>query len=569
MSKNKAKIILACILLFIVIASLIIIPLNGKDYFQIGKSNYDFHWAATAIKLGLDLEGGMYAEYIADLEGIEDPDGAINGAISNLSELLFSRGYTEAVVTKIGNNGIRVEVPAVQDTEQLMTLIGKPAKLEFKDEDGNVLIEGDKHLDRAVATTGQDMNNVISLSFNRAGTAAFAKATEDNLNKTIGIFIDGQEIMSPRVNTVISDGKAIIEGQYTREYAVEMATKINSGALGVQLTLLNSETISPTLGAEALRYGIIAGAIAILIVILLLMLIYKGLGICASLALIIYVQILIIALAVVPWVQLTLPGIAGIILSIGMAVDANIIIFERIKDEMATGKRTIFSAVNSGFKKAVIAILDANVTTIIGAIVMIIFGATAIKSFAITLLIGIILSMFTALIVTRFIIKVFLVLQPSVKFFGLMIADKIKKLNILDKLNFRDKELKLYEKNKIWFFVPVVIVFISLVFGTIYQFSFDNFANVGIDFQGGTVLNVEMRGADMNQANYDDNVKYISDIVEDNGLNVSIHQSSGNYAIIVRYTNIVNGVDYGIDERTTEMNAINHLIGEQIENKFR
>ena len=422
MSKNKAKIILAVVAIFILLSALIIIPLNGEDSFPIGKTNYDFHWASTAIKLGLDLEGGMYAEYSADIEGIENPESAIDGAISNLQEMLFSKGYTEAVVTKQGNNQVRVEVPAVQDTEALMALIGKPAKLQFKDEAGNVLIEGDRHLDEAFASLHQG-TNVISLKFNRAGTEAFAKATEENLGKTISIFIDDNEVMSPRVNSVISNGQAIIEGQYTREYAVEMATKINSGALGVPLTLLNSETISPSLGAEALTYGIIAGIIGIALILLLLILIYKGLGVCAALALIIYAELLIIALAVVPWVQLTLPGIAGIILSIGMAVDANVIIFERIKDEMATGKRTIFSSVNSGFKKAVVAILDANVTTVIGAIVMIIFGATAIKSFAITLLIGIIISMFTALFVTRFIIRAFLTLKPKAEFYGLKIGE--------------------------------------------------------------------------------------------------------------------------------------------------
>ncbi len=418
MSKNKAIILLACITVFIIFAALITIPLNGEDSFPIGKSNYDFHWVSKAIKLGLDLEGGMYAEYIADLEGVEEEDAAINGAMSNLSSLLFSKGYTEAVVTKVGNDGIRVEVPAIEDTEALMSLIGKPAKLEFKDEDGNVLIEGDKHLDKANAAL-HNGQHIIELKFNRAGTEAFAKATEANLNKTIGIYIDDAEIMSPTVNSVISDGRAIIEGKYSQSYAEETATKINSGALGVQLSLTNSETISPTLGSEALKYGIIAGAIGILLIIIFMSVIYKGLGLCASLTLIIYTELLIILLAIVPWVQLTLPGIAGIILSIGMAVDANVVVFERIKDEMKTGKRTIHSAVNIGFKKAIVAILDANITTIMGALVMMFVGATAIKSFAITLFIGIIVSMFTALFVTRFILKAMLTLQPDEKFYGL------------------------------------------------------------------------------------------------------------------------------------------------------
>lgn len=422
MSKKKAIIVLACITVFIIIAALLTIPLNGKDSFPIGKSNYDFHWASKAIKLGLDLEGGMYAEYIADLKGVEEPSGAINGAMSNLSSLLFSKGYTEAVVTKVGNDGIRVEVPAVEDTEALMALLGKPAKLEFKDEDGNVLIEGNRHLDRAVAQMDGG-RYLIGLKFNKAGTEAFAKATEANINKEIGIYIDDNKIMSPKVGSVISNGQATIEGNFTQSYAEEMATKINSGALGVKLTLVNSETISPTLGSEALKYGIIAGGIGLLLVMVFMMVIYKGLGLCASLALLIYTEILIILLAIVPWVQLTLPGIAGIILSIGMAVDANVVMFERIKDEMRTGKRTINSAVNTGFKKAIVAILDSNITTIMGALVMMFVGATAIKSFAITLFIGILVSMFTTLFVTRFILRAFLSLQSEEKFYGLVFKE--------------------------------------------------------------------------------------------------------------------------------------------------
>jgi protein-export SecD/SecF family membrane protein len=417
-SKKKAIILLACITVIIILAALITIPLNGKDSFPIGKSNYDFYWASKSIKLGLDLEGGMYAEYIADLKGIEDPAGALNGAMSNLSGLLFSKGYTEAVVTKVGSDGIRVEVPSVEDTEALMALIGKPAKLEFKDEEGNVLIEGNKHLDRAIASINEG-KNVIALKFNKAGTEAFAEATEANLNKTISIYIDDNEIMSPVVNSVISNGEAIIEGKYSAEQAEEYATKINSGALGVKLTLVNSETISPTLGSEALKYSIIAGAVGIVLVMLFMIAIYRGLGLCASLALLIYTELMVILLAIVPWVQLTLPGIAGIILSIGMAVDANVVVFERIKEEMKTGKRTVNSAINAGFKKALVAILDSNITTIMGALVMMFVGASAIKSFAITLFIGILVSMFTSLYVTRVFLNAFLSLQPEEKFYGL------------------------------------------------------------------------------------------------------------------------------------------------------
>lgn len=419
MSKRKSIIFLTIIAVFIIGLALLIIPLNGKESFQIGNTNYDYYWISTAIKQGLDLKGGMYAEYRANTEGISNPDKAIDGAISNLESLLFSRGYTEAIVTKQGTNEIRVEVPDIQDTEALMALIGKPATLEFKDKEGTLWVEGSKHLEDA-AVAWQEGQNVISLQFNKAGTEAFAKATEHVYNNTddkiLQIYIDGEVFMEPKVNGVISDGRAVITSQeFAASYdkANEYAVKIKAGASEVKLTLLRSETISPSLGDEALMNSIIAAAIGLMLICALMIWLYRVFGACASIALLIYVELLVVALAIVPWVQLTLPGIAGVILSIGMAVDANVIIFERIKETRTIGNRSIPSSVKTGFQKALIAILDSNITTIIGAIVMMIFGSTAIKSFAITLLIGIIISMFTAIFVTRLLINCFLALNDE------------------------------------------------------------------------------------------------------------------------------------------------------------
>jgi len=418
-SKRKSIIFLTIIAVFIIGLALLIIPLNGKESFQIGNTNYDYYWISTAIKQGLDLKGGMYAEYRANTEGISNPDKAIDGAISNLESLLFSRGYTEAIVTKQGTNEIRVEVPDIQDTEALMALIGKPATLEFKDKEGTLWVEGSKHLEDA-AVAQQEGQYVISLQFNKAGTEAFAKATEHVYNNTddkiLQIYIDGEVFMEPKVNGVISDGRAVITSQeFAASYdkANEYAVKIKAGASEVKLTLLRSETISPSLGDEALMNSIIAAAIGLMLIYALMIWLYRVFGACASIALLIYVELLVVALAIVPWVQLTLPGIAGVILSIGMAVDANVIIFERIKETRTIGNRSIPSSVKTGFQKALIAILDSNITTIIGAIVMMIFGSTAIKSFAITLLIGIIISMFTAIFVTRLLINCFLALNDE------------------------------------------------------------------------------------------------------------------------------------------------------------
>lgn len=428
MSKAKAIVMFVIIAVLFITLVLFTVPLNGQDSFQIGDTNYDFYWISKSIKLGLDLKGGLYAVYTAENDqGLSSSefDAAMTGAMSNLETLLASKGYTEATVNKQGTNQITIEVPDVSDTDELMSLIGEPATLEFRDADGKVIIRGDSHLRNAYVTTDDSNKPAIGLQFNEAGTKAFADATTANVGKTISIYINDELIVSPTVNTAITNGSAIITGSYTYDTANELATKIRAGALGVRLTLESSETVSPTLGVNALYSGLLAGAIGIMLIIIIMLLAYKGLGLCASLALIIYTELLFLFLAIVPWVQLTLPGIAGIILSIGMAVDANVIIFERIKDERFAG-RGIASAVKSGFKNALEPIVDSNITTIIGAVIMLIFGATTIKSFALTLLIGIILSMVTCLLITRWIVKGFLAFnEDSERFYGLhLISDK-------------------------------------------------------------------------------------------------------------------------------------------------
>jgi len=400
--------------------ALFIIPLNGEDSFEAGDSNYDVYWVSKAISMGLDLKGGMYAEYSGRLQdGSEPSDADIEGAIANLEELLYSKGYSEATVTKIGNTQVRVEVPQIEDTSAVMKLIGKSATLEFKDADGTVLITGEEHLKDCFASMS-DSEYVIKLEFNDAGAQAFADATEANLNKTIDIYIDGEKVMSPTVNSVISDGNAIIEGNYTYDTANDMAVRLKAGISSVKLSLLRSETISPTLGDEALSKAILAAIIGVAFIMVFMMLIYRGLGLASTLALTCYIELLLFFLAVVPWVQLTLTGIAGVILSIGMAVDGNVVIFEQIKEERLIGNRLVPSAIKTGFSKTLVTILDANVTTILGAIVMLIVGSSAIKSFALTLLIGIILSLISSILITRMFVNCFLGLNDENEaFYGL------------------------------------------------------------------------------------------------------------------------------------------------------
>lgn len=430
-NRKRASIIVLTVFAVILIGlALFIVPLNGKESIPIGKTNYDFYWGATSIRQGLDLKGGMFAEYTADTTGLTNPDSAIEGAVKNLESLLFSKGYSEATVTRQGNNGIRVEVPALTETGELMNLIAKPADLEFRDGDGTVWIKGSKHLED-VGVSQDDGQYVIALQFNSAGKQKFSEATSYVYNtasdKKLYIYIDNKEFMAPTVNGVISDGRAIITSpQYAADYqaASDFAVKLKAGASEVKLNLIRSDTISSSLGQEALMNSIIAAAIGLGLIFLLLVILYRLLGVAASLALLAYVELLMVALAIVPWVQLTLPGIAGVILSIGMAVDANVIIFERIKENKFIGNRAIRSSVQSGFNKALVTILDSNITTILGAIIILIFGSATLKSFALTLLIGVVISFISAVLLTKLLIVNFLNLNDeSEVLYGLKAVD--------------------------------------------------------------------------------------------------------------------------------------------------
>ena len=424
-TKKKAIVIAVVLALIMITLALFIFPLNGQDSFQIGNSNYDFYWISKSLRLGLDLEGGMYVVYEMDLEGVENPDQAVESTIANLESILASNNYTEATVTRQGSNMLRVEVPAVQNTETLMNLLGEPAELEFRDSEGSVLIEGSKHLEDAYVSLYNGAY-AINLVFNSEGTTAFAEATQNNIGKTLSIYINGEEIMAPTVQSAITDGQAVITGNYTMQQAEQIATQLRAGTFAVSLDPISIQTIGATLGEGALNASIIAALIGIAAIIIFMIVMYKGLGILASLALLIYSILMIYLLAIVPWVQLTLPSIAGVILSIGMAVDANVIIFERMRDERRFFGKPIATCVQIGFKKALTAIIDSNVTTIIGSIVLIILGSPSVQGFGITLLIGILLSMFTAIFITRLLVNISLAFnEHSDAFYGLRYELKV------------------------------------------------------------------------------------------------------------------------------------------------
>lgn len=357
-----------------------------------------------SLALGLDLRGGVYVEYsCAAPEGSEADFGTLlSGTIRVIQERLTDKGYAEATVQQIGTDGIRVEIPDVTDPSAVLDLIGSTAKLEFKDPDGNTFMDGSM-----VKTAVYQLNegdHQVAFTLTDEGAKIFADMTSNNIGKTLGIYLDGEELLSPTVQSAITTGSGVITQMQSAEYAQTVAAQIQSGALPMELTQQKVDTVSATLGTDALSTSVLAAVIGLVLIMLLMIFRYRLNGVVASWALCDYVIILFFLLAVIPGIQLTLPGLAGIVLGIGMAVDANVIIFERFNEELRAG-RGIRTALRTSFKNAMSAILDANVTTLIAAIVLMFFGTGTIQGFAKTLLLGVVVSMFSAVVITRFLMK--------------------------------------------------------------------------------------------------------------------------------------------------------------------
>lgn len=417
MSKKKSIIVLSLVAVFIILMAVFAVV-----DFPIGNTVYDYHGYAKTIKLGLDMSGGVSAVFNVIDDGLSDLDVRIDGTVASLQELLVSKGYTEATVTKgtnsNGMNTIRVEVPDVDDPETVLSLIGRPATLEFKLEESEAaeaVIIGSEHLETAYVTTDDNSAYAVGLKFNDEGTKVFSDMTSANVGKSTYIYINGELYTTVNINSAITNGSAIITSQagYSFEEAKDFATRLQSGTFGVKLQQSEVRSISPTLGANAVRNALIAGVIGIALIFVFLAVVYRGMGLAADVALCVYIVLLLWFSALLPWVQLTLPGIAGLLLSIGMAVDGNVIIFERIREEYRGTSKPIKSAVKAGFKRSIAAIIDGNVTTLIGAIVLWAVGSAAIQGFAVTLFIGIILSMFTSLLITRLVLNSFLPLTAK------------------------------------------------------------------------------------------------------------------------------------------------------------
>lgn len=436
----------------------------------------DHSGSARNIKLGLDLAGGVSITYQAKEKNPTSEEMA--DTVYKLQKRV-EQYSTEATVYQEGDNRINIEIPGVSDANKVLEELGKPGSLEFQDSNGETVLDG-SDIKSAQAQTTQNSTTknteyVVALEMTDEGAEKFAKATEENLGKVISIIYDGETVSAPRVNSVISNGQAVIEGMADYEEADTLASTIRIGGLKLELEELRSNVVGAQLGEEAISTSLKAGAIGLAIVCVFMCVVYLLPGFAASLALIIYTGIVVILLNAFD-ITLTLPGIAGIILGIGMAVDANVIIFARVREEIGAGI-SVRSALRNGFKKAMSAIVDGNVTTLIAAIVLGLKGSGTVKGFAQTLALGIVVSMFTALFITRVIVFSFY-------------AIGIRSEKLYAKKHREVKVIHFLGKRGVCFALSAVVILAGFAAMGIHAGKGDGALNYSLDFKGGTATSV-------------------------------------------------------------------------------
>ena len=489
MKKSKAAVILAVILAaFVGLAYYASIILSSTG---IGED--------MSIPLGLDLSGGVSITYQVVDENPSAED--MSDTIYKLQKRVDSYS-TEASVYQVGDDRITVEIPGVQDANEILEDLGNPGSLEFQMPDGTVFMTGDMVADAQAATQTDTYGNkeyVVALKLTDEGAKIFGEVTSENIGKNLPIVYDGETISYPRVQTAITGGEAQITGMADFEEAETLATQIRIGSLSLQLSELESSVVGAQLGSQAISTSLKAGAIGLAIVMVFMIIMYAVPGIAASLALAIYTTLVIATLYLFE-ITLTLPGIAGIILGIGMAVDANVIVFARIREEIATGK-SVQTSMKIGFQKAMSAILDGNITTLIASVVLMALGSGTVKGFAYTLMIGIILSLFTAMVVTRYILY-------SLYALGLK----------SEKLYGRAKERKSIDfigKKAVFFTISGIIIAAGLISMGVHSATEGKALNYGLDFMGGTSTTADF-GKDMTIEDIEnDIVPYVEKVTGD------------------------------------------------------
>ncbi len=489
MKKSKAAVILAVILAaFVGLAYYASIILSSTG---VGED--------MSIPLGLDLSGGVSITYQVVDENPSAED--MSDTIYKLQKRVDSYS-TEASVYQVGDDRITVEIPGVQDANEILEDLGNPGSLEFQMPDGSVFMTGDMVEDAQGATATDRYGNkqyIVSLKLTDEGAKIFGEVTSENIGKNLPIVYDGETISYPQVQSAITGGEAQITGMSSFEEADNLATQIRIGSLSLQLSELESSVVGAQLGSQAIASSLKAGAIGLAIVMVFMIVMYAVPGIAASLALAIYTTLVIATLYLFD-ITLTLPGIAGIILGIGMAVDANVIVFARIREEIATGK-SVQTSMKIGFQKAMSAILDGNITTLIASVVLMALGSGTVKGFAYTLMIGIILSLFTAMVVTRYILY-------SLYALGLK----------SEKLYGRAKERKSIDfigKKAVFFTISGIIIAAGLISMGVHSATEGKALNYGLDFMGGTSTTADF-GKDMSIEDIEnDIVPYVEKVTGD------------------------------------------------------
>jgi len=506
------------------------------------------------MSLGLDIKGGVYVVMEADAKDIKGmSDDELRQAMEQTQTVIENRinanGLGEPTITIEGQNRIRVEIPEVDDPEEAIELIGKTAKLQFMLADGTIVLEGSNVKKAEAARDDQSTGYAVNLQFDRKGADAFGEATTKAYNGevtstvdgvgsgAIAIVLDDQIISAPHVNEPILGGTCTITGDFDLEEAQRLAAQINGGALPITLNEVTSSVQSATIGYNALEMSVIGGLIGLAIILLLMLFIYRGLGLCADIALLLYVVLILNIMSSMGTV-LTLPGIAGIIISIGMAVDANVVIFSRIREEITLG-RTVRVATETGSKRAMTTVIDSQVTTLIAAVILYEIGTSAVKGFAYTFMVGIIVSIFTAVFITQLYVKLMAGSDKFAKksFFGIK-EDNSATFHI-------SKTLPIMEKRKIFYCISAGILIIGLAFGVIRGL------NYGIDFTGGTMIQLDM-GKQVK-------IEQVDKAIKDFDLNPQIiYAGSDNDQIVIR---TVESLDKA--GRAEVITAINDAFGIQ------
>lgn len=474
--------------------------------------------AARNIILGLDLSGGVSITYQAK----ED-----NPSAEDMSDTIYKlqqrvEGYSEeAQVYQEGNNRINIEIPGVSDANAILEELGKPGSLEFTDPEGNVVLDGTDVAEAEGGVAQDDTGNnqyVVSLQLTTEGTKKFAEATEENLGQQISIVYDGEVISAPVVQSVISDGRAQITGMESIEEARNLASTIRIGSLSLELEEVRSNVVGAQLGTEAIHTSLIAGAIGLGLVMIFMIVVYSLPGVVAAWALLIYTALELVMLNAFD-LTLTLPGIAGIVLSIGMAVDANVIIYARIREEIAAGK-SVRNAIKTGFQKALSAILDGNITTLIAAAVLGMLGTGSVKGFAMTLALGIVLSMFTALVISRLIVNAF---------YAVGLQDE----KLYGKAKVR-KTIDFVGRRKVFFTLSIILVLLAPIGMAAYSATEGRALNYSLEFVGGTSTTVTFpENMDVNLDSLDTEVKPVVEEVTGDA-NVQFQQVVGSNQVIIK-----------------------------------